>query len=220
MTTFDTTMDSLLKRLTIIVALIAIAALAAFIFAWRDSRDAAIRLQATVDAAKKTITDAGDRENARDTQLKQALAQISAAKDRVKTPKEAAAAIPAALPRLPEPIQIELPQETDESHEKTTAETKTVPEKPVAGAAVASIPQADLVPLFDAAEDCQACQLKLSAAQADISDQTAKLAATSSERDAALKAANGGSAWSRVKRSAIWFIIGAGVGAISIRAVR
>lgn len=220
MTTFESIADSLLKRLAIIVAVIAIAALAAFIFAWRDSRDAAIRLQATVDAAKKTIADAGDRENARDTKLKQALAQISAAKDRVKTPKEAAAAIPAALTELPEPIEIDLPQEQPGSQQTTTAQSRAATETTIPGPAVATIPRSDLMPLFDAAEDCQACQLKLSAAQADLSDQTAKLAATSSERDAALKAAKGGSAWARVKRSAIWFIIGAGVGAISARKVR
>jgi hypothetical protein len=220
MTAFETILDSLARRVAIIVAVIAIVALAVFLFAWRDSRDAAIRLQATVDAAKKTIADAGDRENARDAQLKQALAQISTAKDRVRTPKEAAAAIPAALTQLPEPIQIDLPQAPPGVQETTTAKSGTTTERLMPTPAIASIPQADLMPLFDAAEDCHACQLKLSAAQADLSDQTAKLAATSSERDAALKAAKGGSAWARVKRAALWFIIGAGVGAISTRVVR
>jgi hypothetical protein len=75
------------------------------------------------------------------------------------------------------------------------------------------IPPADLKPLYDSIEDCEACAAKLTASQADLADETTKFTAASSERDAALKAAHG-TFWSHAKTAAKWIIIGAAAGAI------
>jgi hypothetical protein len=75
------------------------------------------------------------------------------------------------------------------------------------------IPPADLKPLYDSIENCEACAAKLTAAQADLSDETTKFTAASTERDAALKAARG-TFWTRTARAAKWIAIGAAAGAI------
>lgn len=77
----------------------------------------------------------------------------------------------------------------------------------------AQIPVADLKPLYDFVQDCRACQAELAAARQDKSDDAAKIAALTRERDAAITAAKGGSFWRRLRRNAKWFVIGAGVGA-------
>ena len=241
-TILATILDAAARKIAVVASIIAIGLLAVLFFSWRDSRETQSHLQETVSAAKKTISDATERESARDAQLKQTLATIIAAKQSVKTAAQAAAAIPAALPNLPEPIEIEMPEAsagagTDAAAISTSLRESSIGKSalsanasahvsPNAGAiqtalepAIARIPQADLKPLFDAAENCRACEAKLAAAQSDLSDQAAKLAATSTERDAAIKAAKGGSIWTRLKRSAKWLIIGAAAGALAARAI-
>jgi hypothetical protein len=76
------------------------------------------------------------------------------------------------------------------------------------------LPEQDLKPLYDFALDCKACQARLAAAQADLADEKTKSAALTRERDAALKAADGGGLLRRVARAAKWFAIGAAAGAL------
>jgi hypothetical protein len=82
------------------------------------------------------------------------------------------------------------------------------------------IPAADLKPLFDFALDCKACQAKLAAAQADLTDERAKTSVLTRERDEAVRAAKGGSFLRRIARNAKWLAIGAAAGAIAARAHR
>jgi type II secretory pathway pseudopilin PulG len=82
------------------------------------------------------------------------------------------------------------------------------------------IPAADLKPLYDFALDCKACQAKLAAAQADLTDERAKTAVLTRERDEAVRAAKGGSFLRRVARNAKWLAIGAAAGAIASKAHR
>ena len=84
-----------------------------------------------------------------------------------------------------------------------------------ATSASAVIPTADLPPLYDYVQDCRACQLRLAAAQQNATDDAAKIAALTRERDAALTAAKGGSFWLRLKRNAHWLAIGAAVGSVA-----
>ena len=79
------------------------------------------------------------------------------------------------------------------------------------------IPQNDLEPLFDTIEDCQICRAQLTNSQADLTDERAKSAALTAQRDAALKSAHG-TLWSRIRHNAKWFIIGAAAGALLARA--
>jgi len=78
------------------------------------------------------------------------------------------------------------------------------------------VPQEDLKPLYDAVEDCQICQAKLTAAQGDLSDEKTKFAAATLERDAAIRAARG-TFWKRTRTAAKWIIIGAAAGAVLSR---
>jgi hypothetical protein len=82
----------------------------------------------------------------------------------------------------------------------------------------AFIPEADLKPLYDFALDCKACQARLTAAQNDLADEKTKTVTLTQERDAAVRAAKGGSPWRRFTRAAKWFFIGAAAGAIAATA--
>ncbi len=79
----------------------------------------------------------------------------------------------------------------------------------------AEIPAADLAPLYNYVQDCRACQLQLTAAKQNASDDAAKIRALTLERDAAITAAKGGPFWLRLKRNAHWLAIGAAVGAVT-----
>jgi hypothetical protein len=68
--------------------------------------------------------------------------------------------------------------------------------------------------------DCKACQAKLTAAQSDLADEKSKSATLTKSRDAAVKAANGGSILQRTLRAAKWFAIGAAAGALAAKAHR
>jgi hypothetical protein len=86
--------------------------------------------------------------------------------------------------------------------------------------AQAVIPAADLKPLYDFSLDCRACQAKLAAAQADLTDERAKTAVLTHERDEAVRAAKGGSVLRRIARNAKWLAIGAAAGAIAAKTHR
>jgi hypothetical protein len=79
----------------------------------------------------------------------------------------------------------------------------------------AEIPAADLATLYNYVQDCRACQLELTAAKQNASDDAAKIRALTRERDAAVTAAKGGPFWLRLKRNAHWLAIGAAIGAVS-----
>jgi hypothetical protein len=80
----------------------------------------------------------------------------------------------------------------------------------------AQIPAADLKPLFDYVQDCRSCQAQLAAAKQDATDNAAKLTAPTRERDAAVATAKGGTFWQRLHRNALWFVVGAGAGAVAV----
>jgi hypothetical protein len=83
---------------------------------------------------------------------------------------------------------------------------------------VATVPQADLKPIYDYLQDCRACQASLSATRDNLTDEQTKLAAVTTERDAALKAARGGSLWSRLSHNTKWFLLGAAAAALATAA--
>jgi hypothetical protein len=84
----------------------------------------------------------------------------------------------------------------------------------------AILPIEDLKPLYDFAIDCKACQAKLSAAEADLTDERAKAALLTHERDEAVTVAKGGSVLRRIARNAKWLAIGALAGAVAAKAHR
>jgi hypothetical protein len=94
--------------------------------------------------------------------------------------------------------------------------TPTSPEAPCSksskcppGPQDAELPAADLKPLYNYALDCRACQTQLAVARQNASDDAAKIAALTRERDAAVTAAKGGRWLRRLRQNAIWFAAGA-----------
>jgi hypothetical protein len=174
--------------------------------AWRVARRNSVQLAATLATQNAQIEQASAREEQRNNDLAAALATIAAAKKHVQTPQQAADAIPFALPPLPLPIKISIPN---------LAQSQ-LPEE-VAPASI-SIPQSDLKPLYDSLQDCRACSLEREATKKDLADEQTRVAALTRERDAAITAAHGGTFWSHVKYAAKWFAIGAATAAIATSA--
>lgn len=101
---------------------------------------------------------------------------------------------------------------TSGSSTSIASSTSSASSASLPSAPAAQIPAADLQPLFDYVQDCRACQAKLAVAQQNAADDAAKITALTRERDAAVTAAKGGSFLRRLRRNALWFGIGAGVG--------
>ena len=192
-----------------IIALIAAAsALALMADAWRSERHDSQQLAATLAAQNTTIHEAADREKQRDSELTTALAAIQAEKRAVQTPQQAAKQLPAVLPPLPLPVTVRDPD---------PAQLVAPGEFPLT---TISIPQPDLVPLYDELQDSRETKVQSDALQKDLSDEKARSAALLHERDAAIKSAHGGSFLTRLKHSAKWFAIGVAAGAAITAATR
>lgn len=204
------------------------------IHAWLSSRDEQQRLQDTL-AAQKQLLDAADaRERARQITLNETLAQIDKLKRTTQTPEQILRDLPKYL-QLPQPITLERPEySAPRAAQQGTALSPKSPVPPsqslTSGASsaaasasvarddhpsvpVAQIPTSDLKPLYDFVQDCRACQAQLAIAKQNSADDSAKIAALTRQRDAAITAAKGGSFWRRLRRNTLWFVVGAGFGA-------
>jgi hypothetical protein len=190
-----------------IAGILAIVAIGIVGGSWLGAREEGIRLKATMDAQNAVLAGAAKREADRDALLKQSLASIEDAKQATKTPVEALERLPQVLP-LPQPIY--LTAATPASPGTSRAELPSAPLPQTA-----TIPAADLKPLYDFAADCKECQAKVATLEQDKTDDGVKLDALTKERDAAITAAKGGARWVRVKRAAKWFVIGAAAGAVA-----
>ena len=205
---------------------LAILALTIYVSWQADRRDRAA-LATQLAAAQKTITDAAASQHDRDTLLNQTLAQIAAQKQATVSPAQILKDLPGAL-SLPVPIALQTEgAQTDPAPNSTAKQApgqiSTLPNNPSPKSgqpADAILPAADLKPLYDFALDCKACQAKLAASQSDLTDEKTKTAALTKERDAAVRAAKGGSVLRRIARAGKWFAIGAAAGAIAAKAAR
>ena len=228
--------------LAIIVALLAGGA---FLFrTWLEAHDDQLRLHSTLETQKQLLDAADARERDRAASLKDTLAQIDALKRATQTPAQVLRDLPNYL-QLPQPITLSSPpdvgpqekassqQGTRESGQQGSGMSQILAPaaapgtpKPAPGALsqvqelpsapVAQIPAADLKPLYDYIQDCRACQAQLSSAKQDAADNAAKVAALTRERDAAIQVAKGGNFWLRLRRNAVWFIVGASAGAAAL----
>lgn len=106
--------------------------------------------------------------------------------------------------------EIQLPTLPNPSSSAATFSSPTL-------SASAEIPAADLKPLYNYVQDCRACQLRLAATAQNSSDETAKIAALTRERDAAVTASKGGTLWRRFRSNALWLAVGATLGYASHR---
>jgi hypothetical protein len=208
---------------------------------WQADRRDRAQLAMQLAASQKTIADAAASQHDRDTLLNQTLAQIAAQKQSTATPNQILQDLPSAI-TLPQPITLQ-PSNTENvgarfiapsagatstnpqqsANAQPGADQTHLPSNPTpkpSQAADAVLPAADLKPLYAFALDCKACQAKLTASQADLTDEKIKTAALTKERDSAVTAAKGGSALRRIARAAKWFAIGAAAGAVAAKAAR
>jgi len=183
-------------------AVLAVALAAAFfVFEWHSEHDAAVKLQAQIAAQQTVIQNAQEAQKQRDAQLAGSLARIQALAQSVKTPAQAAIAIPPAInSSVPQPITINMPP---------ASAANPAPD------ATATIPQPDLKPIYDQIVECQACQKQVPVLQQDLKDSQVQIAALTKQRDDAVKASKG-TFWSRVKSAAKWVAIGAAAGAVGL----
>jgi len=188
---------------TLHIVILAAAAIAVALLAdaWRSARHDSQQLAATLAAQNKVIQQAGDRETQRDSQLATALAAIQSQKRAVQTPQQASKQLVSVLPILPLPVSIHDP---DLSVSLPPGETPST---------TISIPQPDLVPLYDDLQDCRAAVFQTDALKKDLSDEKNRSASLQHERDAAIAVAHGGTFLVRLKRAAKWFAIGVATGA-------
>jgi hypothetical protein len=193
-------MKSKLDIIIFVAALIAVALLAD---AWRSARHDSLQLAATLAAQNSVIQQADDREKQRDSQLARTLATIQTQKRTVHTPQQAAQQLPTVLPPLPLPVVIHDP---DLSAPLLPGETPSTS---------ISIPQPDLVPLYDDLQDCRASAVENDSLKKDLSDEKTRSAALLHERNAAIAVAHGGTFLLRLKRAAKWFAIGVATGAVA-----
>jgi|SRR5579862_5117741 len=230
-----------MTRRTLEIAAFCVALLIAVlaIHAWLSSRDEQQRLQSTLAAQKQVLDAADTREQTRQSTLNAALAKIEKLKRATQTPQQILRDLPQYLP-LPQPITLAPPPADTYPQQGTALPTKpataraaqpapsqpdtsplpTAPQPSVpcnptnaVGNCSVQMPAADLKPLYDFAQTCRECQLRLTAAQQDHADDLTKLNALTRQRDAALTAAKGGTFWRRLRRNALWFVVGAGIGA-------
>jgi len=192
-----------LDKILLVVTLAAVALLAD---AWRSARHDSQQLATTLAAQNTVIQQAGDREKQRDSQLAAVLATIQSQKRAVQTPQQAAQQLTSVLPLLPLPVSVHDP---DLSAPLPPGETPS---------ASISIPQPDLVPLYDDLQDCRAYADQTDSLKKNLSDEKARSEALQHERDAAVAATHGGAFFVRLKRAAKWFAIGAVTG-VAVAAV-
>jgi len=171
-------------------------------FSWRADRRDRSHLASELAATKQLLAAADARQRDRDTQLAQTLATLAAEKRATVTPAQIVRELPSQIP-LPSPIAL---QSALASPSSPSPQTNAV------------IPPEDLKPLYDFTIDCNACQAKLAAAQADLTDERKKTTSLTHERDDALRIARGGTALRRIARAAKWFLLGAAAGAIAAKA--
>lgn len=195
-------------KLDIIVFVAAVIALALLADAWRSARHDSQQLASTLAVQNTAIQQAADREKQRDSQLATALSAIQSQKRSVQTPQQASQQLLSVLPSLPLPISIHDPDLSVPLPPNETPSTTL------------SVPQTDLVPLYDDLQDCRACTAESGALQKDLTDEKARSAALQHERDAAVAAVHGGTFFVRVKRAAKWFAIGLATGAVAAAIAR
>jgi len=201
-----------LKLAALLIALIAAVSV---YFAWREAQHEQAQLKAELQAAQQALTDAGARQQSRNAELAQLLAQFNEKKSSVQSPAQVVKALPAVLP-LPTPLT--LPDQIVGTRPPATlSEVKQLVTSPTPKV---QLPSEDLKPIYDFAVNCQECQAQLAATQADLKDEQVKTQALSRERDTALQAVRGGSVLRRVARAAKWFVIGAAAGAVAAKLAR
>jgi len=201
--------------LRIAAAVIAVVLGTSVYFAWRGAQREQAQLKAELQATQKALADADARQQSRNSELAQVVAQLNEKKAAVQSPAQIVKALPDVLP-LPTPLT--LPTQTEGASVPAVSGGAKQPVEPPNPKL--QLPAEDLKPLYDFAVSCRECRAQLAAAQANLKDEQTKTQALSRERDTLVQAARGGSVLRRVVRAAKWFVIGAAVGAVAVKLAR
>jgi hypothetical protein len=211
--------------------LAAVAAATILFVTWRANRRDAAQLAADLAIAKQSLAQADARQHDRDKQLLQTLAALAAEKRNITTPAQILRELAKQIP-LPVPITLRDPNSAKNQSNVTCSSgsvrepeglgstRRAITTTSSAATTQAVLPIEDLKPLYDFTIDCKACQAKLATAQADLTDERAKSALLTHERDEAVHVAKGGSVLRRIARNAKWLAIGALAGAVAAKAHR
>jgi hypothetical protein len=181
--------------------------------AWRGTQREQAQLQEKLNSAEQAVRDANAREESRKVELDQQLSELQKQEAKVQKPEQVVKALPDVLP-LPKPLVLE---ETPQSPMPGQPSSKNKLDAP---SPTVLLPVEDLKPLYDSAVACKECQAEVKAAQADLADEKVKTQSLGKERDAAVRAAKGGSLLQRVARAAKWFALGAAAGAVAAKLAR
>jgi hypothetical protein len=183
---------------------------------WKASHKSATAMRIAFSTQQNVIDQAAEREKQRDAALGKNLADHARADRAVKTPAAIAALLPSEFLALPRPLGVTFaPSAPDGAAPEIHSESARSEL-----AALITVPQPDLKPMFDQLEACRACAERLAVAQQDLADEQSKISALAAERDAAATAARGGAFWSRLRLGAKWFLIGGAAGALAVSAAR
>ena len=205
-------------------AVVVVAVLAACVFvAWRNARKEQAALQAELKTTQQALAEATARQTTRDAAVNGLVTALKKKEAAMQKPAQVVAALPEVL-RLPVPITIEETSSATKNHadgeerpsSRDELDTRS-DDLPDGISPKVNFPAADLKPLYDFASECKACQAKLGAAQADLTDEKLKSQALGRERDDALRIARGGGTWRIIGRAAKWFLTGAATGAIAAK---
>lgn len=215
------------------VAAIIIFGLAA-LYELRTFRTEQQELRAALATQQHLVDAANHRESERESSLEQELESIQKLKKQTRKPSDILDRLPRYLP-LPQPLTLQRAPsfaapasdaeattsgaERDGSTENGAAGAREsvpgaaqdVAVRPAARSAGSGVelPLHDLKPLFDFVQDCRACNAELAAAEKNRTDDAAKIAALTRQRDVALSAARGGAFWHRLQHELEWFAAGA-----------
>jgi hypothetical protein len=185
------------RTLEFVFAALLAVALALALNAWHGAALERAALDATLKTGKADQADLAKQSAAVIQDLKERVAALEQVKAQAVTPAQIVREIPTFLPQsLPAPVA------TITAPAPAGSPPNTPPQ--IAGL---EVPAVDMKPLFDQLVDCKECAVKLAAAEGQESIDADKIKSLTTERDAALKAAKGGSVWHRVKDKAETIVV-------------
>jgi len=196
------------RTLELVFAVLLAIALGLALNAWHNKGVDLAAMDATLKAQKNFQADLKSQSDLVVKDLKERMAALEQVKARATTPAQIVREIPTYLPpNLPAPV---------------TTLTTPAPAGSPAGTPPTitglQIPAVDMKPLFDRLVDYKECAAKLTAFEGQTSIDEDKIVSLEKERDAAVKAAKGGSVWSRVKHEGKWFLAGGILGGLLVAA--
>jgi type II secretory pathway pseudopilin PulG len=182
-----------------VLAVVAVVVGASYLGAREDK----IKLQATMDAQKLIQAHLDADQKQRDADLKAKIDDLEAS-------KQAVAKMPPAqqVQEITKVIPLPFPMNVQQQADPITGKL----EEPKV-----EMPVANLKPLYDYGVTCTECQDRVSKLTADLAGAAQREQSITKERDAAIKAAKGGSFWARTKRTlktAVCAGAGAGLGSV------